>query len=568
MLLIYHLIIGCLISFDSTLLYKAVREGSADEVTHLIAVYKNLDLNQDQKAFLNFCLGDYFIRAHDLDSALYSFHAGLELCENSGTALESRILDELSIVLRRLENSSKAIDYINRAIIIKEGRQNPKELARSLIIKGNVYYSSFTIENSDSAKYYYLKADKILPPSEIRNRAIINNNLGNIYIDEGQNEKGRVYLKLAGHFFNESGDNENSTYALANLANAMIEDREYAGAIHLLDSLGKECINHELTDPMTVVVNNLSIAHERMGNLDKAIYYKDSLLYIHHKIADKEQQAAEEKYKNDRLQSQLEKERADMLEKEVEVKSKQLWMSIFMALAALLSLLGFFIYRTSKFKQKELNSEIDRTKKEAELQAIRSKMEGEDQERQAVASVLHDHVSGLLSAASIHLNILKKKPNEESLSKADAIVQDANERIRDISHQLVSPSLIKFGLSPALDTLCKNASSVELVIDYDSDSDFPRLSRPIELFVYRTASELLNNVIKHSGATKASVQLKMDDQDLSLIVQDNGHGLNTDSQEGLGLTSLRSRSKAFGGSLQLTSIDGLKVELNLPLTLT
>jgi signal transduction histidine kinase len=96
-----------------------------------------------------------------------------------------------------------------------------------------------------------------------------------------------------------------------------------------------------------------------------------------------------------------------------------------------------------------------------------------------------------------------------------------------------------------------------------------RLSNDTSIILFRAASELLNNVVKHSGASRARLVLRQEDGHLSLEVQDDGTGFNVSevSSESFGIFSIRERMTALGGRLELDSQPerGTKALLLLPL---
>ena len=79
-----------------------------------------------------------------------------------------------------------------------------------------------------------------------------------------------------------------------------------------------------------------------------------------------------------------------------------------------------------------------------------------------------------------------------------------------------------------------------------------------ELSVYRIVQELLNNIVKHSKASEAIVQITYQASLLSITIEDNGIGLAKGDQqkEGIGLQSLQSRVKAMNGKIEFDSTTG------------
>jgi signal transduction histidine kinase len=126
--------------------------------------------------------------------------------------------------------------------------------------------------------------------------------------------------------------------------------------------------------------------------------------------------------------------------------------------------------------------------------------------------------------------------------------------------------LLKHGLDKALSRYCNNISnSQSLTIQYDSWGEIKRYRDSFELSVYRIVQELLNNIVKHSKATHAIVQVNGQDNILSITIEDNGVGFNQDNGTGtgMGLGSLRSRVNAMNGKIEVEGEPGSGVSAYL-----
>ena len=97
----------------------------------------------------------------------------------------------------------------------------------------------------------------------------------------------------------------------------------------------------------------------------------------------------------------------------------------------------------------------------------------------------------------------------------------------------------------------------QLTVQYDSWGDLARYKPGFELSVYRIVQELLGNIIKHSKATQAIVQLSVNQNTLSLTVEDNGIGfVSGNNAKGMGITSVQSRVVAMNGRMEMEASPG------------
>ena len=120
------------------------------------------------------------------------------------------------------------------------------------------------------------------------------------------------------------------------------------------------------------------------------------------------------------------------------------------------------------------------------------------------------------------------------------------------------------GLTKALQTMFSRMSGV-LELDYEIDpidNIFPKNS---EINVYRIVQECLNNVIKHSESSEATIVIKITDKEVLITITDNGKGFdpNKSKSSGLGLVGLNERTKFIGGKLTIKSAIGMGTEIKI-----
>ncbi|BDU27283.1 ATP-binding protein [Flavobacterium sp. GSB-24] len=244
--------------------------------------------------------------------------------------------------------------------------------------------------------------------------------------------------------------------------------------------------------------------------------------------------------------------------------------SLSIVLIVIIFFLFYFLYQNNKLKQKIKRKD---TKQKILLDIINSGIDTQEIERKKIASFLHDNINSLLSSAGLHLNTFTAQNDIKSdeIQKAKAILSEAHELLRDMSHDLVPSLLVRFGLIYALEDLCeKNSNSA---IEFEFSSSIPTSRRYLEKFemkIYFIVSELFNNIIKHSDAKKARLSLTEKNNQLILSIHDDGIGFRTQKLkdvEGFGLNRIRARIKKYKGSLSITSKEneGTKIKIQIPL---
>lgn len=189
-------------------------------------------------------------------------------------------------------------------------------------------------------------------------------------------------------------------------------------------------------------------------------------------------------------------------------------------------------------KQKSLLHELSQT----QLRILTA----QEIERQRIAQDLHDEVGNSLAALKNYIS----QTNLELGEKINKIAQD----VRNISHNLASIDFNKITLSVAFQNLINRQNEVQ-IIDYELiELGKPhKLPAERELVIYRIVCELLNNIQKHSKAQKATIQLVYEANSLTIIVEDDGIGINNKSNmtDGIGLKHIQTRVAYLNAKLTI-----------------
>ena len=121
---------------------------------------------------------------------------------------------------------------------------------------------------------------------------------------------------------------------------------------------------------------------------------------------------------------------------------------------------------------------------------------------------------------------------------------------------MLPETLLRFGLDEALREYTQSITDSGLLkIDYQSSGLDQPLEQSVELSIYRIIQELLNNIIKHAGASEALVQVQRPGNLLSITVEDNGKGFapREETKAGIGLSNIESRISYLNGSIDIRS---------------
>ncbi|MCI2424196.1 GAF domain-containing sensor histidine kinase [Saccharopolyspora sp. K220] len=205
----------------------------------------------------------------------------------------------------------------------------------------------------------------------------------------------------------------------------------------------------------------------------------------------------------------------------------------------------------------------------AELAASRVRIvAATDGARRRIERDLHDGAQQRLVSLSLELRLAQSAvpPDlpelQTQIGQAIDELDAASDELREISHGIHPAILSEGGLRPALRALARR-SAIPVELDVRADD---RFRDTIEVAAYYVVSEALTNTTKHARASYAHVTVEQRDDILHLSIRDDGAG-GADPTRGSGLTGLRDRVQALGGSIDVSSRsgEGTLIVVELPL---
>ncbi len=198
---------------------------------------------------------------------------------------------------------------------------------------------------------------------------------------------------------------------------------------------------------------------------------------------------------------------------------------------------------------------------------MKAVLQTQEQERVRLSEALHNGLGQILYAARLNLDSLPVSSEKLNTKKnLEELMQQAIKITRNISFEL-TPSVIKdFGLKTAVEESIKRFTTSNLEIKSKITGIDHEMDSTTALSVYRIVQELLNNIVKHSGATKASVAINVEDNNLLLSVKDNGKGIASSDLEtikGIGLSSIQNRVDMLEGKMKIKSSEGKGTQIEI-----
>lgn len=337
----------------------------------------------------------------------------------------------------------------------------------------------------------------------------------------------------------------------------------------------------------------ISMGVDQKLNLYTSIYkaysknqdYKNALIY-----KEKEAELSDsifnlEKNKTfQEIKTKYEVEKKDLkislLNKENELKTKHKNLVIIGSLLVLVPLVLILLYYKKRIKiqkilkenqEKIFSQEKEKLEQMNEIQRISGIIKGQEKERNRLAKEIHDGLGGSISDLKMGLSLLNKEIKnaviEKHIQKTDVIYNE----LREISHNLSSnwiKNKVLEQLILELKTDIEEKHTIEVEISLFPSEKINILNNELKYNVYRIIQELTSNTIKHAEANYISINITNEEDELSLIYEDNGIGIKLKAERGIGFYNLEERINHLNGNFFIDSTckKGFIMIINIPLT--
>ena len=222
---------------------------------------------------------------------------------------------------------------------------------------------------------------------------------------------------------------------------------------------------------------------------------------------------------------------------------------------------------------------------EEQLRSVLSRLvSAEERERRRVAADLHDRIGQTLAVCKMKSEAARAAAGSGDAGSGDLagllgdlveLIGQAIQETRSLTFELCPPVLYELGLEAALEWLVEQTRERHgLPVRCEDDGQPKPLADDVRMALFRAASELLNNIVKHAGAERARVSIRKVDDRVQVEVEDDGRGFETldgrfsaTESGGFGLFSIRQRMEFLGGSVSIDSRlnRGTRVVLTAPL---
>ncbi|MEE1944235.1 sensor histidine kinase [Pedobacter sp. KR3-3] len=515
------------------------------------------------KGYANLNMGILYSQQYDFEKGFGYLIKSVQDFEKAGdSSMVVSAYVNISNTFHDSKNYAKGIAYAKLAL---------KKVAAHPGIKDYYHWAAFNalaINYDDNKDYAQaIKAHLQALPYADKSIHSTYNNLGNSYKKMGRLDSAIYYL----HQSLESLENNPPGWAMdynyatvyGNLADVNRIQKKYLVANVFLDSALYHSQKSESPEKLLdayeyayQLKKDMQQYKPAMGYLEKFVALKDSLL-------NKEKTTAilnlQEKYEAEKKQKIIEQQKFEIAQ-----KNQWLWL-VGMGLI-LVCIAAYLLYKINKNKQeKKLQQEIF-NRQAAEAKAL---FDGEQNERIRIARDLHDGVGQMLSLVKMSLSTLDA--SDVAVEKAILFTDKTIAEVRDVSHNLI-PQELNFGLFRALENLSEKVNEsgqTKMSIDIPEHIQKIQFEKQNELSIYRIVQEVVNNMIKHAGASEIGLSIQAKENQILIALKDNGHGLDVgdiDQSKGMGWKNINARVNMLDGkiSVQSEKLSGTQIEITLP----
>ncbi|MGM0636063.1 MAG: ATP-binding protein [Bacteroidota bacterium] len=555
-----------------------IKQNKIDSAFHNLLNIDTLGLNTKQKAFYYNYLADAYDQSTEYDLVVQNLEIAQRYFEEIDYEDEWNEVN-MQLYLTLLTSpfyEGNPIDYLHTFHENAKKNKNYSQLTRAEI---NLAFENITQENPYGFREYMDRAFEYSTKSDYKtDEALVHNYLGLLYGESLKKlDSAEYHYQKAREIYNEIGKNSNQKTLYLLSSNLARYSGDVETSIQLLKKADATKTNSYQTELEVRIYHQLAEDYKTLGQIDSAYAYMEK----YNKLRDQ--------YDIDKQNVNLARFQAERKEKEnllLEQKNQRNRIIIFIGtlIIIFLLILGYFVVKNIKRKQlllekqKEIEKQRNaRLRKEQELKSIDAMLEGQEKERQRIASDLHDNIGASLTSVKMHFNHLKsqlknQQVDQDLIEKTNSLLEETYQEIRNLSHLKNAGVLAKDGLIPALEKLVKNTSKINgLELSLHTHKVDDRLSSKQEITIFRIIQELITNIMKHAQAKEANISLTNYNDVLNIMIEDDGVGFDSNqlfnSSDGMGLESIKKRVNLLKGEFEIDSKEGrgTTVIIDIPL---
>lgn len=473
-----------------------------------------------------------------------------------------------------------ARDYLLRSIPFNKKNNNKKNVALAYTKLGIIEMKH---ENFDSSMAFYTKSYKI--NESLKDIVGINNlhiNMGNMYLKKKAYKKALENFDYALTVFTFDSYPKGYITAVSSKGETLAKLGLNKKALMLLDSSYRMAKVYGYYGLVVDILDKFHHYYLERQDYKNALAYQSAYYETRDSVLNQKNKAYIARlrmtYEREKDQARILVLSNENLEKDLKIRKRTNQRNIYLFITAGIILIAVFVFLFLRAKSRNDNyismQRIRQLEKDKKLISAQFLIEGQEEERKRIAKELHDGIGVLLSTAKMQFTSIDgvSPASRPKINNANKLLEMAASEVRKITHNMMPGLLSKYGFFEAVDDLIEQlneSGTIKATLTIDGDDQ--RFSERKEFMLYRIVQEMINNTIKHAGASEVKLSIKINENTLFLNYSDNGKGFNVEKELGrksIGLTSIKSRSEYLGGKINMISSPGngtmftLKISLN------
>lgn len=230
-------------------------------------------------------------------------------------------------------------------------------------------------------------------------------------------------------------------------------------------------------------------------------------------------------------------------------------------------LTGFIIALILLFQRRRQQHTLEMTDMRSRYtqELLRSQLEIQENTLRAISQEIHDNIGQMLSLAKLQLYTMPENCRAEDLRPTKELIAKSIVDLRDLSKSLHPDRIAEIGLMESIHHELQLLQKTGLMQTFfEVQGEMQKVAAETNVIIFRIFQELMNNAIRHSGASQLHVLMQYMGNKLLIKVADNGRGIGVAaSSKGIGLTSMRQRASVIGAVLKIEALPDAGTEATL-----
>jgi two-component system NarL family sensor kinase len=523
------------------------------------------------KALFN--TGTSYRQLAQYENAITYYEEGRKIFAAYGDSLlMARGYDVIQLLYYSLENYDKGIAYGEAAVKWLRTIDDPVWLGSALNNLGMNYSEKGEYKKAKAVWVEAIAIGKKIGNLEMEASPLLN--LGDLYMNTGEFAVMNNYFSRALELYTKLDGSEGIAIALRGLAIYEFYNKNFQKAKEYANQSLEVINKNGLLFEKKRTLETLSRIHIALHDLATGQKYMQEATVIGDSIINdrirKNTVEFETKYETAKKDGQIELQQAA-------IKQKNTLNYFLIGSAAALLIISLLSYRNYRHKQNLQQQRINELETQHQLAATEAVLKGEEQERTRLAKDLHDGLGGMLSGIKYSFNNMKGNlvmtpENNLAFERSMDMLDSSIKEMRRVAHNMMPEALVKFGLDTALKDFCNdiNQSGAVKIIYQSAGMEGAEIEQTASITIYRIIQELVNNIMKHAAAVQAVVQVNKINERISITVEDDGKGFNTEllkGTKGIGWANIENRVEFLKGSLDVQSEQGKGTSVHIEMSL-